>query len=87
MIPQQFEFCGNTISEGDHAYDELIKVLTSHKDGWVASYVTYIPTRVYNSPSYQVNVVGKQIVVSYKAKEGYLQFVKFVKYAWSNSCV
>lgn len=85
-IPQQFEFCGGIISEGDSEYDELIKVLTNHKNGWVASFTSFAPTRVYFSPAFQVNVVGKQVVVSYKTDDGYPQLVKLIKNDWSKSC-
>ncbi|QYJ95607.1 hypothetical protein [Shewanella spartinae] len=61
-------------------------MLTNHKDGWVASFTSFVPTRVYYSPDFQVNIVGKQVVVSYKTDDGYPQFVKLIKYDWSSVC-
>jgi len=87
FIPPQFEFCGKSISKGDQEYEELIKILTLHKGGWVISFVSFSPTQVYNSPAFKVNVMGKQVVVTYKTDEGYPQFVKLIKYDWSGSCV
>jgi len=86
FIPPEFEFCGKNISKGDQEYDELLKVLTAHKDGWVASFTSFAPTQVYYSPAFKVNIVGKQVVVSYKTDEGYPQFIKLIKYDWSGSC-
>ena len=86
FIPQKFEFCGKSISTGDREYDELVKFLTINKGGWVASFVSFAPTQVYNSPAFKVNVMSKQVVVSYKTDEGYPQFVKLIKHDWSSSC-
>ena len=85
-IPLEFEFCGNSISKGDSEYDEIVQVLTNHKDDWVASFTSYVPTQVYYSPAFTVNVLNKQVVVSYKTDEGYPQFVKLIKYDWVSTC-
>ncbi len=86
FIPPKFEFCGKSISKGDQEYEELTEILTLNKGGWVASFVSFVPTQVYNSPAFKVNVMGKQVVVSYKTDEGYPQFVKLIKHDWSGSC-
>lgn len=86
FIPPELEFCGKKISKGAQEYDELLKVLTAHKGGWNASFTSFVPTQVYFSPAFKVNIVGKQVVVSYKIDEGYPQFIKLIKYNWSSSC-
>ena len=86
FIPPKFEFCGKSISKGDQEYDELVKVLTINKGGWVTSFVSFAPTQVYYSPAFKVNVMGKQVVVSYKTNEGYPQFVKLIQHDWLGSC-
>ena len=86
FIPPKFEFCGKSISKGAQEYDELVKVLTINKGGWVASFVSFVPTQVYYSADFKVNVMGEQVVVSYKTNEGYPQFVKFIQHDWTGSC-
>ena len=64
-IPQKFEYCGKVIVKGNSEYDEVVKVLMNNRDGWVTSFVSYVPTRVYSSSAFRVNVLGKMVVVSY----------------------
>ena len=85
-IPQKFEYCGNVIVKGNSEYDEVVKVLMNNRDGWVTSFVSYVPTRVYSSSAFRVNVLGKMVVVSYKTDEGFPQFTKLIKYDWSSTC-
>ena len=86
LIPAQFEYCGRNISEGDINYDEVVTVLTKQKGGWVSSSTNYEASQHYYAPAFQVKVIGKQVVVSYKTDEGFPQFIKLIKYNWSNTC-
>jgi len=86
FIPEQFEFCDKNISKGNSDYDEIVRILTHHTGGWTASYTSYAPIRVYYAPAFQVNVIGKQVIVSYKTDAGYPQFIKLIKHNWPKNC-
>lgn len=86
FIPEEFTYCGKKIWGSDKEYQEIVSWLKQNKDGWVSSFVTYVPTQVYRHPAFVVNVIEGGVVVSYKTDNGYPQFVKTITHGLNMSC-
>lgn len=86
FIPNEFEYCGKTISVGDKSYEEIVRWLKKNKNGWVLSYVTYVPRMVYRHPAFIVNVLEDGVVVSYKTDYGYPQYARTVAHSLNTQC-
>lgn len=86
FIPSEFEYCGKKVWGNDKHYQEIVTWLKKNKDGWVLSYVTYVPKQVYKHPAFNVNVLEGGVVVSYKTDYGYPQYVKTISHGINLEC-
>ena len=86
FIPSEFTYCGKQIWGNNKEYQEIVSWLKQNKDGWVISYVTYVPTQVYHHPAFRVNVTEGGVVVSYKTDHDYPQFVKTINHGLNMAC-
>jgi hypothetical protein len=86
FIPNEFEYCGSKIWGNDEEYKKIVSWLKQNKDGWVLSYVTFVPNMVYRHPAFVVNVIEGGVVVSYKTDYGYPQYVKTIEHGLSTKC-
>ena len=87
LIPKEFSYCGMQIYGNEKEYQEIVSWLKNNKEGWVLTYVSYVPKQVYRNPAFVVNVMSGGVVVSYKTDYGYPQYVKTTEHDLSLSCV
>ena len=86
FIPPQFRFCGEVISKGNANYDNVVTLLKENKSGWETSFVSFVPSQVYDSPGFRVNILENTVVVSYKTDDGYPQYVKNIRHDLGEVC-
>jgi len=86
LIPNEFTYCGMKINASNSSYQEIVSWLKENNEGWVTSFVTFIPKQVYQANAFQVNVMENLVVVSYKSDYGYSQFIKKGKHQLSKQC-
>ena len=86
LIPNEFEYCGKKVWGNDKNYEERVTWLKQNRDGWILSYVTYVPKQVYRHPAFTVNVMEGGVVVSYKTDSGYPQYAKTINHGINLEC-
>jgi len=86
FIPNYFSYCGKQIDNKDSEYKEIVSWLNQNRDGWVLSFVSYVPVQVYSHPAFSVNVLKGGVVVSYKTDYGYPQYEKTIKHGLQLAC-
>ena len=86
LIPNEFEYCGKKVWGNDKNYQEIVTWLKQNRDGWILSYVTYVPKQVYRHPAFTVNVMEGGVVVSYKTDSGYPQYAKTINHGINLEC-
>jgi hypothetical protein len=86
LIPNEFSYCGKQISGNENEYQEIVSWLRSNKDGWVLSYVSYVPRQVYSHPAFVVNVMDGGVIVSYMTDYGFAQYAKTIEHGFGMSC-
>jgi len=86
LIPNEFTYCGEQIWGKDKEYQEIASWLKNNKNGWVLSFVSYVPQQVYRHPAFVVNVLDGGVVVSYKTDYGYPQYVKTIDHGLNMNC-
>ncbi len=87
LIPNEFTYCGKQIYGNNADYKEIVSWLNNNKNGWVTSYVSFIPKQTYKSASFQVNILDNAVVVAYKTDYGYPQFIKRTDHRMSKKCI
>lgn len=63
-----------TVGEGE--YESIKRVLVSERKGWKFDMNTYAPSRVYSSPSMNINCLSRGLVVNYKDGSDWVQISK-----------
>ena len=86
LIPNEFEYCGKKVWGNDKNYQEIVTWLKQNREGWVLSYVTYVPKQVYRHPAFTVSVMEGGVVVSYKTDYGYPQYAKTINHGINLEC-
>ena len=86
LILNEFEYCGKKVRGNDKNYQEIVTWLKQNRDGWILSYVTYVPKQVYRHPAFTVNVMEGGVVVSYKTDSGYPQYAKTINHSINLEC-
>ena len=86
FIPNYFNYCGKQIDPKDPEYQEIVSWLNQNKDGWVLSFVSYVPTQVYSHPAFSLNALKGSVVVSYKTDYGYPQYEKTIDHGLQLTC-
>ena len=86
LIPENFEYCNQTITTEDKEYQEIVKTLKQNKVGWVQSVASYIPKQTYVNDDFTIIVLKNALVVSYKVDGGYKQLVKTITHGLDNTC-
>ena len=57
LVPSEFEYCGKKIYRSHEEYKKIVSWLNENKEGWVLSFVSFVPNQVYYHPSFRVNVI------------------------------
>jgi len=86
FVPNEFTYCGKQIWGKDKEYQEIISWLNNNRNGWVLSFVSYVPKQIYRHPAFVVNVLDGGVVVSYKTDYGYPQYVKTIDHGLNLHC-
>lgn len=86
LVPEHFEYCNQTITTEDKAYQEIFELLKHNKSGWVQSVASYIPEQTYMSEYFTVTVLKDALAISYKTENGYKQLVKSIDHELATNC-
>lgn len=86
LIPERFEYCNQTITTENKAYQEIFELLKHNKGGWVQSVASYIPEQTYMSEYFTVTVLKDALAISFKTESGYKQLVKSIDHELATNC-
>jgi len=69
LMPNEMEYCGQIIDEGNAKYKELKRWFSVSQESWENTPVTYVPRYEFSSNTMTVNILNSSVVVNYQSSE------------------
>ena len=86
FIPNEFTYCDKKIWDKHQQYNDIVLWLHENKQGWVRTFKTYDAKQVYQNPIFNIKLLDDAILISYKTRYAYPQYIKKVEHDFAMSC-